>query len=400
MQPSNNNDIPFGGGMSNPLELHDALIAGLEASPRSFDHFNLLYGVLRYYSDWAPPSIAPNAIDIFAPSILRTPLAPLNKRPFEDGYFKRAGFYDDKQHGNWTTPLLRLSLFADRIWLPDPAEILANIANERVRHIAVHATLLRSRDALLAALSGIRPLRPLVDAGVIVLYPALKLYSEGVSEALFGTVRSFTKDELLHAWPTLFVNEGLHFAAALHANYCALEAEELNALRAAATELAHSTRDHEAQLQILRILPTVDIPLFEKADPALLVSLRQDAEAFEDFRQILRKVGDELLRLTKDTVNADIEGIANDILRPQIDKLKEQLNGIAAAKEQITPTAVDFTAGVLTEVSLTGDPYAALTKGAVSALAKMLMRLLLTKRSKARPASRIIYGFMRHERRK
>jgi hypothetical protein len=85
--------------------------------------------------------------------------------------------------------------------------------------LGVHKALIADRAFSFEAAQALVALDPLVDAGIVVLYPPLSCYYESVAEDLFGTRRGFTPDEMSNAWPDLYVAEGLHYAKAFQASY-------------------------------------------------------------------------------------------------------------------------------------------------------------------------------------
>ena len=83
-------------------------------------------------------------------------------------------------------------------------------------------------------------LEPLIQSGAICLSPAIATYSNHVAVPLFGKMRYFTENEMNHAWPDLYVAEGLVYAKAFDASYTALRYDEFQALQRGAEDLSRS----------------------------------------------------------------------------------------------------------------------------------------------------------------
>lgn len=341
--------------------------------------------VLDWCREWEKPHSSPDTLAIFAPSLHR-------RRQLEaqvvdpDDLQGRGPRYD-----RWLLEIVHLSLFVDQIWVPDPAEIVARALDHVITpRLAVHDFLADSWEAR-EALIAIAPLQPLVKAGVVRYYPALTLYETVVSQELFGVHRDFDADELATAWPKGFVAEGLVYAEALDATYTGLAREEFDALRGAAREL--SERVGLTDAKVVAALPSLRLPYFEKMSPETLVAVRGNESAFEDFRKMLREV---LALLPAGAESPQFDGevrrIEKDALNPAIKKLLDDVRGVATMRECLSSAGIEFAAGALAGVVLTGNPLVTLPAGAISVLSQTVLKLMF-KRPKVRPAGSIALSF-------
>jgi len=81
--------------------------------------------LLAAYKDWQPPSDASSAgLDIFAPTLLKS---------IPDDSYYHLDFRKGKAQ-LWNKDLLHLCLYVDRIWVPDPLEILSDIVVSGARN--------------------------------------------------------------------------------------------------------------------------------------------------------------------------------------------------------------------------------------------------------------------------
>jgi hypothetical protein len=79
----------------------------------------------------------------------------------------------------------------------------------------------------------------------------------------------------------------LLYAHAFHATYTALYSDEYATLKSAAGQLAQAIG--VADSRVLASLPRMQLPYFEHISPEILRDVRQQEQAFEDFRKLLRE---------------------------------------------------------------------------------------------------------------
>ncbi len=348
---------------------------------------------IEFYKYWKPPKpLDDSLLDIYAPSLLQSK----SKRFLRDRYPRTEPSSNSalaQAYQKWVDEILHLCLFVDRLWVPDPAEILARdiLGREGIAHkIAIHEPLLLSPQKAYLALSALFQLEPLVDAGTIVYYPPLNVYEREVALPLFGSVRYFTEQELETAWPKTFVAEGLHFAASFGASYAALAREEFRALQEATVEIGKQLGITNAR--VIAALPRLQLPFFDNANPDLLARVRADEEALEDFRVVLRKFARKLVAGVEDPDFADeVSRIEHEFLQPAIQKLLDDVRGVSVLRDRLSEAGIDIVVGILAGV-LSGDPLAAMATGGLSALARALVKGFI-QHDRLPASSRLVYTF-------
>ncbi|MEY2495265.1 MAG: hypothetical protein QOJ45_1757 [Verrucomicrobiota bacterium] len=343
--------------------------------------------LLDSYNRWKPPEAQPEALHIFAPSLHRGAQITNTERN-NDARAKNG----PSHYQRWLVEILHLSLFVDRIWIPDPAEIVARAVQEIVRpQISIHQFLSDPLEAYYA-MRALVSLEPLVQAGVVCYYPPLRLYETTVSTRLFGHYRDFSEAELSGAWPNLFVTEGMVYADALEASYAALSRPEFDTLGRSARELGQSAGLLDARL--VAALPHMKLPYFENVTPELLVSVRRNEQSFEDFRDLLREAARALPGGAESSQFVrEVSRIEQQILSPAVKKLLGEVRGITRIKDCLSEAGIDFIAGSLAGFTISGgEMLAAMPSGAVTALSKVLVKLL-AKRPNKRPASNVVLAF-------
>jgi hypothetical protein len=146
--------------------------------PEAFD-------LLKAYRTWKqPPKARSDALEAFAPALM--------------SLGQRAWAYDPSQPAagttqiwEWERGILHLCLYADRIWVPDPLELLARDLTHEGMSIAVHQVYAENVELAMQIAQALdQDLSELVNAGVIALYPPISIYRESVAAGLFGTVRA------------------------------------------------------------------------------------------------------------------------------------------------------------------------------------------------------------------
>jgi hypothetical protein len=380
-------------------QFRECALAGESTSSRMKEILCAARDLLCAYKDWSPDhSSAKDTIEIFAPALLRT---------------KKEHFYDAEPDSSSAflsrdleTKILNMCLYVDCLWIPDPLEILASKFIHQIERydyehfeeysflaeLGVHDDLLHPNSVNDWRLDKItRSFRPLIEAGIIRLYPALTTYHKHVSNALFGIDRSFTAEEMKNAWPDLYVAEGLLYAKAFDASYTALRLQEFGALERASKELLRSigTFDH----RVLAALPCMTLPFLEKVDAETITSVRSNDESFADFRKLLRELSRDLVAGVEDPAfELEVQRLEQDKVTPGLRKLYEDVNGTTSLRARLTDFGTDFTAGALGTLVLKSDVKEALLGGTATALAKALARLLM-QRTKGRPAASAVYEF-------
>ena len=234
-------------------------------------------------------------------------------------------------------------------------------------------------------------LEPLIQSGAICLYPAIATYRNHVAVPLFGEMRYFTENEMNHAWPDLYVAEGLLYAKAFDASYTALRHDEFQALQRGAEELSRSigVADH----RVLAALPRMTLPFFGEMEVENLVNVRANDETFADFRKLLRELARDLVAGVEDLAfDMEVRRLEKEKVTPGLKKLIQDINGTTSLKARLKDFGTDFTAGALGTLVLKADVKEALLGGTATALAKALGKLLM-QRTKVRPAASAVYEF-------
>jgi hypothetical protein len=218
--------------------------------------------LVDHYSAWNPHQrTATSAVEIFAPTLLR--IKGLIWRSNAHHSDPDPAPLNETQFAEWLRGILHLCLYADQVYVPDPLEILAHVViDDSVVELAIHEPLVMDRSLCVDAAQALVKVEPLIDAGVVVLYPPMHCYHAFVSEDLFGSDRGFTSQELDSAWPDLYVSEGLHYAKAFDASYTALHPTEYKALEKASNELGKSLGLLEGR--VLASLPLMKLPFLRR----------------------------------------------------------------------------------------------------------------------------------------
>jgi len=365
----------------NPADpLHDA-----RGKRRDLDAEGVVDTVLNSYREWRPPEKHSERLEIFAPSLHHR--VQVRIRQGDPGELDVAM----PPYDRWSLEILHLSLYVDRIWIPDPAEIVARALDDVIRpRLAVHDFLADPNEAY-HALAALAPLEPLVEAGIVSYYPPLRLYETTVSHEMFGKSRDFSDEELATGWPDLFVEEGLVYTDILGASYAALSRDEFDAMGRCAQELRERAGLLDAR--VVAALPTLKLPYFDKISPELLVAVRQNESAFDDFRNLLREVA-RILPGGADSPQfaKEAQRIEQDMLSPAIKKLLDEVRGITVVKDTMAGVGIDFAAGALAGFVLTGTAPLALASGAITAVSKAIVKLV-AKRSGTRAAGSVVLAF-------
>ena len=366
------------------LDSHHGILDSLREG--SGEAVNIASKVVDFYKQWEPAlSSASPAIEIFAPTLLGThgerPLLSIRN-------------VDDNMVERWISGILHLSLYVDKIWIPDPIELLAHSIiddAESMGQISIHLPLMEDFSILVLANSFINVLQPLIEQKIVCLYPAITTYNRWVAMELFGENRFFSERELKDSWPELYVAEGLLYARKFGASYTALHSDEFHALTFAATEASESAG--LTSQRIVAALPRMKLPFFRGIGPEVLAKARINESHFNDFRNLLRETVNTLPGgLDDPDFDQEIVRLERDHLTPELKRLYEQINGTAALKSHISEAGIDFTAGAIGGTLLTSDLKGAALVGSTSVLLKLLIKIFAN-RSKPRPAASIIYAF-------
>jgi hypothetical protein len=375
------------------------------------------------------PNSARPRIDIFAPTLLR-------HAPSPDSLSHPIDSIDLVP--SWITGILHLCLYADKLWVPDPTEIVARqIAARtdadivpRFERLGVHEPIsildgdsiiihkpLRDHPVLqtihrvftdtskerahesntaVRAMYALRALQPLIDSGTIQLYPPIASYMRWVAQPLFGEQRFFTQDELATAWPELYVAEGVLYANKFAACYTALQQDEFDALKNASENIKALDLENKlgvASKRIFACLPRWKLPSFWSLDASVLVKMRENESAFEDFRALIREMTEKLPAGLEDPdFESEARRLETDHVTPTLAKLVEQLNGISALRTHARAAGMDFVAGALAGLVLTGELSPSMLTGTVNVLAKTLLKIF-AQREPIRPAASVVYSF-------
>lgn len=233
---------------------------------------------------WTPPDSAGRSI-----------LAPSLFRYYSSGEFgvpgaRNAGI------GNayWISLLVNLSFLADSVWLPDPTEMIAR-AHSAIPEVYWSQGMLNSgeiSDLIFEAMLVLERIQPLIDAGVVRLFPAVRLYEEAVASRLLGEVRSFSSAEMAASWPHGVVAEGLIFSSELGASYAALAEEEMESMLLAVTRTGTQISG-PAPYQAIRYPRW---PFVQVTDDSILdvLDFRLNSDSLNLLRQRLSHCGDLL----------------------------------------------------------------------------------------------------------
>lgn len=288
--------------------------------------------------------------------------------------------------------VIHLSLYCDKLWLPDPVEIMSRwVEDFAYPDIAQGVDFGGNRgwQKALAAIEAFQELQPLVDAGYIAFYPHTNLYFRTVSEALFGEVRPFSKDELVNAWPDLYVAEGISYANALNISYAAVTRDEKEAMSRAINECHSAIGLVDARF--IAATPRLELPYFDRLSPSTIVRARRNEEEFECFRAVLRQVGVSLAGGVEDPAfDTEVHRIESEILTPAIEKLRRGVSTVELFKDNLAKSGIEFSATTATCLALTGEPISSLLTGSVTAASSSIAKAIAD-RTKASPASKVAY---------
>ena len=386
--------MPASGVRDNFLAFHEGGIrSGVDYEPELFsfpseEREDLAVALLKNYQDWRPDGRrSGHTIEIFAPSIFMTATrqAGMPRIAIIDSYRETID--------RWISGLLHLCLYADRVWVPDPAEILAwqIVTAGYPDSIAVHEPLIKNQSILLGTLKAFEDLTPLIDSGVIAIYPALTCYRRQTSIELFGEVRGFALGELRNAWPELYVAEGLSYARIFDASYTALYRDEHAALEQAAIALDQSLGLTDRKTLVS--LRQMTLPSFQHLDAESLVAVRRNESSFDDFRRLMRETTAKLAGGVEDPAFVrEVGRLEKEELEPALEKLRKDLVGITTLKERLSDFGIDFSSGALAGLVIKGDLLDSILAGAASALSKALAKTI-AKSTKVRPAASVVYTF-------
>lgn len=388
-----------------------------------------------FYEKWEPPQSSEDdkEIQIYAPGL--TQLAG-------SLYTGDSG----KTLADWKREILHLSLFVDKLWIPDPAEYIAkglcagyaniDTSSPRVNDVVTRTfqgpvgyssefrqvlrdngigLTLANHDSILRVLfekkntlqfkienaidflQVIQDLAPLFESGVLDLYPPQKVYKTKVAEQLFGRVRSFKDEELENAWPDLFVAEGLLFSKSLNSSYASIYSAEFTAINSTLSRISDEFKKN-SELKILNsidtkliaALPRLKLPYFEEMDANSLAQVRLNDENFDKFREKLRALTDRIKgeagnpRFTQDVLQAEKE------LDNEVQELLNKVDFVTSLRKNLANNGIDFGVGVFVGMALmASQPLgAAIEAAALSALGKALLVTLVEQRD---PVARVAY---------
>jgi hypothetical protein len=368
--------------INSPQALRKEILLELEANgPAMF--FPAARAMLEAYERWTPPTRQHrDTVEVFAPTLL-----PRHRQS------SRVRGHD-ADVDEWVNGILHLCLYVDKLWVPDPAEIVAHSLGDvdGTFPLAIHEFLIANPQISIRAIRQIDKLQPLIDAGVITLYPPITTYSEYVSKGLFNAKRGFSDEELQHAWPELYVAEALLFAKTFDATYTALQRKEYRALQQAAAHIATAIGTTDAK--VLTSLSHMKLPYFDRLTPEALVKARSSEAAFEDFRKLLRELAGTLPSTIDDPqFERDLKELEQDKVTPTLNALYDSITGTRSLRKNLSEAGIDFTAGFLAAAALTGDIGAkAIATGTVNVLMKVLIKILCARKPK-RPAASTVYAF-------
>ena len=337
--------------------------------------------IVDFYREWQPSRNESGELRVFAPSL---------HRRREQERLRKDQHSPSTPYDACATEILHLALYADQVCIPDPAEILARAVLGSQWALANHAFILAGIQAL-QALKALQVLNPLVETGVVSYYPAQHLYETQVSPEIHeGAIKSFTDDEMKTAWPKAFVNEGIAYARSLESSYAALEPEEFAVLHAAASEIRRVVGKSDESL--VAALPDLELPYFSRLNAEILVKVRQDAEAFDDFRGVLRKHLRHLVGLAgSQSFIRDARTLEADELTPAISRLLERARGTTSLRNFLSSDGISFAATAF-GVLAANDINDAIRVGAVSVLAHLVLKLLFATEA-APPSARAVRAF-------
>jgi hypothetical protein len=217
-------------------------------------------------------------------------------------------------------------------------------------------------------------LKPLVDSGVIVLYPVGALYWP-ISYEMFGKRRSFNDEELKSAWPARYVEEGVGYAGSLQATYTALYRDEYKVLEDACGELAAALGFRNRRL--LAALPRLHLPFFESLDAKTMISARNNEEAFDGFRKVIRKMAGKLISGIEDPdFEKEVADWEKNELTPELARLNAEVSQSTTLKKRLSDIFIDFMSGALNQEITTWHLEEAVLKGLSSSLSKQLFKIL------------------------
>ncbi|WP_263353368.1 hypothetical protein [Acidicapsa acidisoli] len=344
--------------------------------------------LVEQYKDWVPaPRSSHQSVHVFAPSLLSMragPSASMRTSEVETPH---------EVIDRWISGILHLSLYVDRVWVADPVEILAwqALTAEMQFTLTIHRPIIANKIQLLHALKAFEELKPLMDAKIVCLYPAMTCYQGRTAAELFGEVRSFTRTEMDNAWPELYIAEGLSYARIFDASYTALFGDEYTALTHAASKLDSALG--LVDRKVLATLPQIKLPSFRFLDAANLMSVRSNEASFNDFRKFMREITAKLAGGLEDPAFFDeVRTFEKDELQPALENLRKDLLGTNILKERLTDVGMDFSAGAFAGISVTGNVLAGILAGTASALTKALVKTIV-KSVPVRSASSVVFKF-------
>jgi hypothetical protein len=411
---SDNKQFPTVG---EQMEYQRELLRHIGRSPLQEGRRSLPEGLLAGYTSLAARSFEREVRDssvkdevqplvVFAPTLLRGffPTWFFTSGAVHDGDLELTQTQANAVASDWTRTIVRTCLFVDQIWVPDPAELLVHHLSleEKSRFsIALHWPLLENPSIAIEALRAVQELRSLAEAGVVRFYPPIALYRQAVAMPLWGTVRSFLPHEIKGAWPHTFVAEGLLFAASLGASYTALYGGELDALEHGSLEASAALGDlGQADARVVASLTRGKLPLFPHLDPHVLAQIRGNESALADFRDVLRDFARHLVAGVEDPdFDKEVQRLSRDYLTPELQKMSESAKWSWNLRSHASGAAMDFAAGVIGGVSITGDLVTGAATGAVTGVAKILLQLL-SQRRPTRPAAQFILALSAPEHRR
>ncbi len=277
---------------------------------------DLTTSVEQHYRRWLPPQHRSDELVMYPPGLLREPSITAANR-----------------YTRMVDRVLQLSLYTDKLYVPDLLELFARRSRRstqpgrqpRVRntervHVVIHythglnASDQEHGDACRTALIAFQRLEPLIDAGIVVLYPPVSLFERFIERPLFGGGDAVPEKDIAYGWPELFVREGTMFSLVFNASYVALGSQEYQALRImyqrGLSELGAS------DIRVVTSLARMRLPFLSDGDGSKIVQARSDGSAFDDFRRMLREYTRSIPGDVRDAqFGRDVQEVAESMIR-------------------------------------------------------------------------------------
>jgi hypothetical protein len=295
----------------------------------------------------------------------------------------------------WVRDIINCCLYVDAVWIPDPALML--LARDTLIGLTPGQKPSQQHlRAIFAASQAVDTLAPLIEEGIVRLYYPVELYTGAVAIPLLGDIRWPTPEEIDSAWPEGFVAEGVATARALHAGYASLDATEARSLDQATAEIATAApRLGALDTRVISALLRGRLPAFSAVSPSILMRVRQDSEGFADFRAELRQVVRTMLvGVESPDFLQDLRDLDRDVLQPSLNRLAAEARGTISLRQFLRDAAIDVSAGVIAAQSLLGRPLEGAALGGLTALSKVMLRILFEAPA-PRPAAHVVLKLTR-----